>query len=94
MLEAMACRERMAVAANLLLNRIRMTSDCSNVVNIVQEIKARARSFQKVEFVHEGRNSNMDAHTLATSLIYLNVGRHVWLPEPPDGICKQQTIIS
>jgi ribonuclease HI len=66
-LEAMAYREGLAIAADLLLQSFRLATDCKNVVrsvagegkgsygHIVQEIKARTRSFQEVELVHERR---------------------------------------
>ncbi|KAM0898703.1 hypothetical protein ACQ4PT_021767 [Festuca glaucescens] len=82
-LEAMACREGLSVAADLLIRRFRLATDCSNVVrsvggegwgsygHVVQEIKARTTSFEKVELVHEKRTANVDAHTLARSSIHL-----------------------
>jgi ribonuclease HI len=98
-LEAMACREGFAVAADLLVQRFRLASDCSNVVrniqgegmgiygHIVKEIKARADGFQQVQIVFEGRGANIDAHNLARSSIFLDLGRHVWFQNPPDGVC-------
>lgn len=98
-LEAMACREGLALASDdLLLRHIRLATDCLGVVrslreegmgpygHIVREIKARGAAFQSFELVHEGRRSNTDAHNLAKSSIYANVGRHVWLLSPPEGI--------
>jgi len=55
---------------------------------IVKEVKARARNFNFVEFVHENRSSNVDAHNLARSLISFVPGRHVWLLTPPEGVCN------
>jgi hypothetical protein len=64
-LEALACREGLSIVDDLLLQRFRLASDCSNVIrsltgdgmgyygHIVQEIKARAASFKCVDFVHE-----------------------------------------
>jgi hypothetical protein len=101
-LEALACREGTAVAADLLLQRFRLASDCANVVrclreegmgrygHIVQEIKARAVKFQQVDFVHESRRANVDAHGLARSSLSLPLGRHVWFLAPPDGVCMMQ----
>ncbi|TVU21984.1 hypothetical protein EJB05_31656, partial [Eragrostis curvula] len=89
--EAIACREGLALAADLLLQRIRLATDCAGAVrniqgegmgnygHIVQEIKARRGSFTIVEFVHEHRDSNVDAHVLARS-------RHVWYLTPPEGV--------
>jgi hypothetical protein len=79
----------MALAADLLLQRFRVASDCINAIrsidgegrgpysHIVRELKARKTDFQVVQFVHEGRSSNVHAHCLARSSIYLEVGRHV-----------------
>ena len=98
MLEAIACREGMAVAADLLLHRLKVATDCINVVrslegeglgayrHIVREIKARAGDFREVQFAHEGRQANVDAHNLARSSLYLGLGRHVWFLDPPDGV--------
>ena len=97
--EAMACREGLALASDLDLQKIRIATDCVNVVkniygqgmglygHIVMEIKAGAARFVDAQFVHESRSSNGDAHRLARSLIYEAVGRHVWLLAPPDGVC-------
>lgn len=51
---------------------------------VVKEIKEGARDFVFVDFVHE----NVDAHTLDRSLISFDTGRHVWLLDPPSGICN------
>ena len=97
--EAMACREGCALASDLGLQKIRIATDCANVVtaihgpgmgpcgHIVREIKAGMASFLTGEVVHESRKANGDAHTLAKSLIYKQLGRHVWLLAPPDGVC-------
>ena len=101
-MEAMACREGMALAADILLQRFKLATDCSNVVrsleeecmgpygHIVREIKASVGDFQEVLFAHEGRRSNVDAHHLARSSLYLELGRHVWFFDPPEGVCRQQ----
>jgi hypothetical protein len=98
--EAVACREGMALAQDLSLHRTRVASDCVNAVRsirgdglgpygpIVREIKARKSSFQHVEFVHESRSSNVDAHRLAKSSVYFALDRHVWFLSPPDGVCN------
>ena len=51
------------------------------------EIKVGAARFVDAQFVHEGRNSNGDAHRLARSSIYEVVGRHVWLLASSNGVC-------
>ena len=54
---------------------------------IVLEIKTRTESFTRVEFVHEGRPSNVYAHCLARTSVNFLVGRHVWFVASPDGVC-------
>lgn len=95
-LEAVACREALTLARDLHLTRIRVDSDCLEGIKcmegeyrgkfsvILQEIKLRAADFALVEFVHERRNSNKEAHGLARSSAYSEYGRHVWLVESPD----------
>jgi hypothetical protein len=103
-LEALACREGMTVAADLLVQKFRLASDCSNVIrsisepcfggygHVIQEIVARAASFREVQFVYEGRSANVDAHNLARSSIYLEVGRHSLFLSPPDGVCMNYSV--
>jgi hypothetical protein len=63
-----------------------------NYGHIVQEIKSRATSFRCVDFVHESRNSNVDAHIVARSSLPPPLGKHVWLQSPPFGVCMIQNI--
>ncbi|TVU19810.1 hypothetical protein EJB05_35982, partial [Eragrostis curvula] len=75
-MEAVACREGLALAADLGLRRFRMASDCLSVVktiqrsglgaygHVVMEIKARAAAFECSEIMHESRTTNTDAHCL------------------------------
>ena len=99
-MEAIACREGLALASDLAVRRVRLSCDNFNVVrnikggstgaygHIVQEINARAGVFVSSEFVHEGRASNVDAHVLARSSVYCEIGRKVWLLSPLEGICN------
>lgn len=103
--EVVACREGLALASDLGIQIFRVASDCSNAVRsihgqgfgthgpIIQEIKTRKAGFTRVEFVHEGRSSNCDAHCLARSCVNFVVGRHVWFVSPPDGVCTSYTDI-
>ena len=61
--------------------------------HVVQELKARAIDFQKISFVHERRSANGDAHLLARGSVSLELGRHVWFLNPPDGVCKNYDVI-
>jgi ribonuclease HI len=95
-LEAIACREGLALCSDLHVNRIILASDCLEVVNAIKEgsrgsyysvlceINQRSSAFASVSFNHEGRKSNMHAHNLARSHISLEHGRHMWLLNSPD----------
>lgn len=95
-MEVVAVKEGLALASNLSMQRLRLASDNINVIrsllgaglgrygHIVQETKAREAEFSVVDFVHEGRLTNGDAHREARSVIYDSLGRHLWLLFPPD----------
>jgi ribonuclease HI len=97
-LEAMACREALALSEDLTLQRVHVASDCKTVVvdinegtrgsysMIVEEIKARSTNLQSCTFVHEGRASNFEAHNLAKYSLSHAVGRHIWLGVPVSEI--------
>jgi hypothetical protein len=97
--EAISCKEGLAIASDLLLQNFRVACNNAGVVasihegrmssygHIVEEIRARSNDFSFVEFVHERRRSNADAHNLARSCIYAQLGRHLWFVSPPVGVC-------
>jgi hypothetical protein len=97
--EVVACHEGLALASDLGLQTFRMASDCIKTVRsihgqgfgthgpIIQEIKSRKDGFTTVEFVHEGRSSNFDAHCIARTYVNFLVGRYVWFVSPSDGVC-------
>ncbi|XP_066347900.1 uncharacterized protein [Miscanthus floridulus] len=84
--EALACREGLALSSDLMLQKVRIAANCTNIVknmhgpgmtpygHIIREIKSCMASFALVEVVYESRNSNGDAHRLAKSSIYESVG--------------------
>ena len=98
-LEALACREALSLAADLQLQHVCIASDCLEVIkgidgvnlgrfsSVLAEIKARRADFSSVEFRHERRLSNKEAHGLARSSAYLDTGRHTWFGHPPDLFC-------
>ena len=98
-LEAMAIREGLNLASDLLLRKIHVASDCLNVIkalreknlgrynSVLHEISAMAKSFEEASFVHENRASNTEPHDLARAVLGFPVGRHVWFVNPPDGVC-------
>jgi hypothetical protein len=93
-LEALACRESLALAEDLALAKIHVASDCSTVVSdikegslgrvgsIITEIRSRAEDFGECSFVHERRASNFEAHNLARHMMLYGVGRHLWFDIP------------
>jgi hypothetical protein len=98
-LEAMACREGLALAYDVYLRRVKLASDCANVIQsfkaaemlgpcgqIIKKMKSSSADFELCEFAHEGRRSNVEVHNLARGSVYSNVGRHVWFHDPPDGV--------
>jgi hypothetical protein len=98
-LEALACREGVALATDLNMGATMVASDCSEVVqglrqgknlglfsHILQETEAMAKNHGGTSFCHEGRRFNVDAHKLARLATTLPVGRHVWFGTPPEGL--------
>jgi ribonuclease HI len=102
-LEALACREGLALASDVYARRVRLASDCQSVFSsllrgtrgvyaqIAHEIHEQRRSFESLEFCHEKRSSNIEAHVLARSSVLLDNGRCVWLGVPPEGACIPMT---
>ncbi|KAI5009183.1 hypothetical protein ZWY2020_010231 [Hordeum vulgare] len=97
--EALACREALALAADLDLHRILIASDYQRVVNdinnvtggvyasISREIKDTSDSFDSCTFIFEGRTTNIESHSLAKHAFDLDFGHHVWLLNPPNITC-------
>jgi ribonuclease HI len=79
-MEAIACREALALAQDLMLSNVTIASDCPTVVQalnqeysgrfsmVTEEVKAGANQLAKVSFRHENRASNSEAHRLARAL--------------------------
>ena len=97
-LEAMACREALALVEDLYVGDVTVASDCMEVVkglqersmglfgHVLREVADTSRLRGGVTFCHEGRSSNHEAHTLARLATSLPAGRHVWLGVRPDGL--------
>jgi len=98
--EAIACREGLALAQDIQVTRVRLACDNANVISsinqgsngvygqIVKEIQEESKSLESVEFIHERRSTNIDAHRIARSSLYEDEGRHVWFLYPPYGVCN------
>ena len=98
-LEAQACNEALGLAADLHVHFVCVASDCLEVISninngapcryfaLLEEIKHRRRSIQDIQFVHENRKHNEEAHALAKAAASLPPRRHVWLTDLPNIIC-------
>jgi ribonuclease HI len=95
-LEAFACSEGLALAQDLGVRKIQVTTDCLVILqaleqgslasysSVLKEICDRQHQFIESKVVHERRNSNVEAHNFARSSVALQPGRHVWLGSSPD----------
>lgn len=54
---------------------------------ILQEINERKKKLQSCEIVHEEHTSNGEALRLARMATTLDIGRNMWLIDPPDHLC-------
>uniref|UniRef100_A0ACD6A090 Uncharacterized protein n=1 Tax=Avena sativa TaxID=4498 RepID=A0ACD6A090_AVESA len=82
-LEAIACREALALAIDLYAQRVFIASDCLHVINliskpskcsflsVISEINQRQTQFEKIQYVHEKSSSDTCAHNLARNYLYL-----------------------
>jgi ribonuclease HI len=103
-LEALAYREALALTRDLQQAKVHMATDCLEVIRsmsnknlgrysyVLKEIQAVSSGFSSVQFVHEKRVSNVEAHSLAKSSAFFQTGRHVWLMDAPDHYCIPMTI--
>ena len=103
-MEVLTFREGLALAHDLVLHRVRLASDCANAVRsigqttwgvygqIIKEIREDAAAFQEMEFVHERRESNHDAHVLARSSLSSPIGRQIWFFDLPYGVCNSYSM--
>lgn len=90
-LETLACREALALAADLNVRHLFVTCDCKAVVKeiqeqsgggngaIIREINTTRVNFDSCHFSFDSRKSNFEAHILARFSLGLSAGRHVGL---------------
>jgi hypothetical protein len=90
-LETLACREAVALAEDLYLDRTFVVSDCKTAIDdirdgtlgrngsIISEIRSRSTHLRECSFSFESRASNFEAHNLARHMISRGVGCHLWL---------------
>ena len=98
-LEMLACREALSLAHDLLLTHVIIPSVCQEVVTniknnagglywgIIKEIKDTSAQFTACPFIFEGRETNIEAHSLAKHTLGHSLGRHLWLLDPPELNC-------
>lgn len=90
--------EVLSLALDLHIQKIQVATDCKPVVNhlkeykgpsamIISDIKNLLSRFEAATVQFESRESNREAHNLATACLSLAVGRHLWLLQPPDFTC-------
>ena len=104
-LKVFACPEAQALGEDLALRKIHIATDCLRVMHelketeqrgeyciIVKEINSRRSVFLACEICHEQREHNFEAHTIAKMATSLDVGRHLWLSNPPSNLCIPQTL--
>jgi hypothetical protein len=94
-LKALACREGLALAADLQLSICIVASDCKEVVlalksdsrscysTILGKIRQGSRSPLNVDTIHEGGASDTHAHNLARCSLDLLQGCRLWLLHSP-----------
>ena len=104
-LEAIACREGLALAQDLGVNHLQIALDCKKVINhiyqraggdhgsIVREILQTSTLFAACNILFEPRESNFVAHRLARFGISLPAGRHLWLGIQHDLIVIPMNIL-
>ena len=105
-LEAMAANEALSLAKDLACTRIVVATDCLNTVihlksdylgaskAIIFELRRSLKDFASADVLHEKRDSNLEAHSLAKAALSLPFGRHVWLAVKPNFICIPDNIPS
>ena len=88
---ALACQEALSLALDLSLADIQIVSDCQGVIkdihenmgglhsSIIKEINLTSQQFSRCSFIFEGRETNLEAHSLAKHTLGVSLGRHVWL---------------
>lgn len=104
-LEGYACREALSLAEDLMLQKVKVASDCLRVIHdlcsptqlgdncmIIKEINARRSSFLACEFGHERCFCIEEAHRVARFATTLSQGRHLWLSYPSDYLCNPMNI--
>ena len=79
----------MALTKDLHCRKIVVATDCQGTMNnlrgetlgaaktIIFEVKKRMQEFVSAEILHEKRDFNVEAHSLAKAPTSLNFGRHV-----------------
>jgi ribonuclease HI len=105
-LETLACREALALAEDLGIREVSISSDCQGIfkdisagsvcsnATVVREINDFVLSFTSVRFIHERRQFVVEAHNLARAATSLESGRHLWLLDPPEIVLIPMSILN
>ena len=104
-LEAMASLETLFLAADLGCQRIVVATNCMATIThlkgeykgpsavTIQDIKQRMQDFTSVDYIHEKREMNLEAHKLSKAATTLPFRHPIWLSILPDVICIPDFIV-
>lgn len=106
-LEAIACQEAQALAADLNVTHILIAKDIKQLLEdiktgtgglhdiIAKEIISIMYHFASCSFIFESRvSNNLEEHSLAKLALDFSVGRHSWLLQPPDLNCIHMNTVT
>jgi hypothetical protein len=90
-LDSFACREALALAANLDISKGVIASDCLDVIknlpiyaSVLREIFLPSENFVEIIFTYERRTWNAHVYDLALSSLDLIQRRPLWHLQSPD----------
>ena len=98
-LEAVACREALALAQDLQVQKVVVISDCKGLISdihggtggvylsVIKEISLTSSVFDSYSFISKRRSASSEALCLARHSLSLDQGRHMWLLSPHDPSC-------
>jgi hypothetical protein len=89
-LEALACREALALSDDMLLNCVYVISNCKSVIDEIKDetiwedmksfmIRPRSANSRECSFAFKSRASNFKAHNLVKHMVSNGIGGHLWL---------------
>lgn len=102
-IEAIACREGLSLADDLMLQNVIIAMNSKQVINDIERVsrggygasisEIRQRSSLNCIFSFESRTVNSDADRLTKFFHYLDLGRYDWFVEPHSPFCIPHHLI-